>query len=43
MPDREWKKAEGIAKEKGEFLELTDQEKQFQAEQVQRLINDALR
>jgi hypothetical protein len=43
MSDEQWKKAEGIAKQKGEFLELTDFEIQYQAEQVQRLINEALR
>ena len=43
MAQEQWKKAEGIAKQKGEFLELTEFELKYQAEQVQRLINDALR
>jgi hypothetical protein len=43
MSQEQWKKAEGLAKQKGEFLELTEFELKYQAEQVQRLITEALR
>jgi hypothetical protein len=43
MAQEQWNKAAGIAKQKGEFLELTEFELKYQAEQVQRLINEALR
>jgi hypothetical protein len=43
MEEKQWKKAEGIAKAKGEFLELTQAEKEYQAQVLAQLINEALR
>ena len=40
MPTEQFKKAEGLAKQKGDFLELTDAEKKHQDETLARLIND---
>lgn len=42
MSQEQWNKAEGLAKTKGEFLELTQQEKDFQAKRLEQLIAQAL-
>lgn len=39
MPDKEAKKAEGLAKQKGEFLELTDQEVTNHVQRIADLYN----
>jgi hypothetical protein len=43
MPAEEYAKVEGLEKSKGAFLELTQAEKDFQAQRLEQLISEALR
>jgi len=43
LPETEAKKAEGLARQKGEFLDLTDRERESHATRLGELLSEALR